>query len=58
MGALKMAEHLAPDGKIWKCLACGKTTKNKYENENGWDEACVLNCVLIPESSLNESEKP
>jgi len=53
-----MAEHLAPDGKIWKCLACGKTTKNKYENENGWDEACVLNCVLIPESSLNESEKP
>lgn len=46
---------IAPKGKIWVCLACGKTSKNKYGDEfsqSGWDASCFLNSVLCDEDKL------
>lgn len=53
---------LAPEGHIWVCLACGKTSKTQFgfdkDNQNvamqGWDESCMLNARLIPESRIIE----
>jgi hypothetical protein len=50
-----MANTKAPEGQIWVCCACGKTSEWKYgfDNNNkdcvkshGWDESCMLNSVL------------
>lgn len=38
---------IAPDGKVWVCLACGKFTKDKFGNDRGWDASCVLNSNLF-----------
>ena len=40
-------DTLAPDGKVWVCLACGKYTKDKFGNDRGWDGACMLNSHLF-----------
>lgn len=40
---------IAPEGQIWVCAACGKTTKDNHGNERGWDESCMLNAVLCHE---------
>lgn len=60
MAELKGTE-LAPEGQIWVCAACGKTSRTKYgflENgartdekgqcvsSYGWDESCMMNSVL------------
>jgi hypothetical protein len=53
---------LAPEGHIWVCLACGKTSKTRYgfDEKNrtvsmrGWDASCVLNSRLIPEDKIVE----
>lgn len=38
---------MAPDGQIWVCGACGKTSKDRYGDPGkNWDEACMLNSVL------------
>lgn len=45
-----MANEQAPEGKIWKCMACGKTSFDLYGNRAvsyGWDESCVLNARLV-----------
>lgn len=43
----------APDGQIFVCGACGKTSKSIYgedpDNPIGWDESCMLNAVLCYE---------
>ena len=39
--------HIAPDGKLWMCMACGKKVKDRYGEERGWDESCMLNSVLV-----------
>jgi hypothetical protein len=43
----------APDGQIFVCGACGKTSKCIYgdsqESFIGWDESCMLNAVLCYE---------
>ncbi|MDE2103256.1 MAG: hypothetical protein KGL39_38780 [Patescibacteria group bacterium] len=44
--------RIAPDGKRWVCLVCGKTTKDLYGNEGGWDESCILNSRLYDEAQL------
>lgn len=37
----------APEGTVWVCSACGKTSFNKAGlGAGGWDEACTLNAVL------------
>lgn len=45
-------DHIAPLGKLWVCTACGKTTRDSYGSEKGWDESCMLNSVLVEESRL------
>lgn len=53
MGAGYLTEP-APEGTIWVCGACGKTspTKSGYGAQwerlvrNGWDASCMLHAVL------------
>jgi hypothetical protein len=47
-----MSDNIAPEGKIWVCGACGKTTKDKYAGERGWDESCMLNAILCDPEKL------
>jgi hypothetical protein len=47
-----MANEKAPKGKVWICAACGKRSKDRYGNQKidqGWDESCILNSVLVSE---------
>lgn len=48
--------YKAPEGQIWVCGACGKTSEWRYgfDNNNkncvrsrGWDESCVMNSLLV-----------
>lgn len=46
---------LAPDGRVFVCLACGKLSKDLYgfhKISRGWDESCMLNCRLYLEDEL------
>ena len=51
-------ERIAPEGKIWVCLACGKVSKDLFGSNNpeettrGWDESCVLNAQLFDTDKL------
>lgn len=51
-----MAEQYAPVGQIWFCMMCGKTTKDCHSEEHGWDESCVLNCILVDEATKRPTE--
>ena len=53
-------DPVAPEGKIWLCYACGKRTKDRYGEEGGWDEACMLNSGLIdhPSPAASEPDAP
>lgn len=42
----RVADNIAPEGKIWVCQACGKTAVDRYGSERGWDESCMLNSSL------------
>lgn len=37
---------VAPIGQVWVCCACGKTARDLFGNERGWDESCMLNAML------------
>ena len=37
-------------------MMCGKTTKDFHSEEHGWDESCVLNCVLVDEATKRPTE--
>jgi hypothetical protein len=41
----------APDGLMWLCIHCGKTSVDRYgieqPHDHGWDESCMLNAVLV-----------
>lgn len=38
---------IAPEGSIWVCTACGKTSNDKYGDPgSGWDVSCMMNSVL------------
>jgi hypothetical protein len=45
------ADRYAPTGQVWLCMMCGKTTKDCYGEERGWDESCALNCILVDEAT-------
>ncbi len=60
---------LAPEGKVYVCGACGKTSRNRagFTPRNGdrnsttcaspgWDESCMLNAVLCFERVQGETE--
>lgn len=41
---------IAPEGKIFMCMACGKKSRDRYGYQKispGWDESCMLNCILV-----------
>ena len=50
----------APDGCIYVCCACGKTSPTRYgfdaRNRNvampGWDESCMCNAALFRKDDL------
>ncbi len=50
------AALLAPEGQIWVCLCCGKTSDHRYGSTGwchpGWDESCLLNCALLLKDGL------
>lgn len=50
-----MSDNIAPEGKLWVCLACGKTAKDQFGEEGGWDESCTLNSYLYSESELERN---
>lgn len=50
-----MANHVAPDGQVYVCGACGKRSKDRYGDKainRGWDESCMMNSVLVYENSI------
>jgi hypothetical protein len=52
---MRPGTEFAPEGTIYVCLACGKTSKTRYgfDEQNkrtsmpGWDESCMMNCDLF-----------
>jgi transposase len=41
---------IAPDGAMYVCAACGKRSLDRYGEQpldNGWDESCMLNSMLV-----------
>ena len=44
--------RIAPPGKTWLCPACGKTEHDRYGVRGGWDEACMMQAVLVDEWRL------
>jgi hypothetical protein len=49
-----MTHTLAKPGTIWVCAACGKTARDDRpeehpDNDDGWDESCMLHAVLCYE---------
>jgi hypothetical protein len=60
---------LAPDGQVYVCGACGKTSRNQAGFErrdnprggpsvaaHGWDESCMLNAILCFKKAATETE--
>ncbi len=51
-----MANEIAPYDCLFVCLACGKTSEDKYgmegRHDSGWDESCMLNCELFGKEEL------
>jgi hypothetical protein len=52
-----MSDRYAPAGKVWFCMMCGKTTKDCYGEERGWDESCALNSILVDEATKQPTEE-
>lgn len=53
----------APDGQIYVCGACGKTSKTRtgwssddelFVGQHGWDASCFLNAVLCYETKIDD----
>jgi hypothetical protein len=61
---LVLSNQRAPEGHIWVCAACGKTSRYSYgfgpkgsrdaETSLGWDESCAMNAVLVREADIEE----
>lgn len=50
-------EHVAPEGTVWVCGACGKTAEHRINGglSRGWDVSCAMNSTLCVEDSLEWS---
>jgi hypothetical protein len=48
-----MANEVAPEGHVFVCTACGKTSPDRYGDDpltmKGWDVSCMLNARLCKE---------
>lgn len=49
--------HVAPQGTIYVCGACGKTARDIYDGPRGWDESCMLNAVLCHEQGSDAAKE-
>ena len=50
-----MPNEVAPEGKVFVCVACGKRSRDRYGEQKidfWWDESCMLNCTLVDEADL------
>ncbi len=55
---------LAPEGQVYICGACGKTSPTRYgfddNNTNvgdpGWDASCMMNATLCTTDSIRRNE--
>ncbi len=55
---------MAPEGQVWICGACGKTSPTRYgfddANKNvgqpGWDASCMMNSVLCLTTSIKRND--
>ena len=49
-------DTLAPEGKVWVCVHCGRFSRDKDGNTSekspGWDMACRVHAILCVEESL------
>jgi hypothetical protein len=48
--------HVAPEGQVYVCAACGKTSRDKYgfqKISRGYDESCMLNAVLCYDNPVD-----
>lgn len=54
---IKMSERKAPEGTIWVCAACGKTSLDRWQGPNGWDESCATNAVLCERGDIIPGQK-
>jgi hypothetical protein len=54
-----MPEPIAPEGKIYVCCACGKTSRGLYgtDGHRNWDESCMMNAVLANEADLVREDR-
>ena len=43
----EVISNIAPPGWLWQCGACGRKTRDRYGEEGGWDESCMLNATLV-----------
>lgn len=50
--ARPVSDYNAPEGMVWVCLACGKTSVNRMDGKGGWDESCFLNSALYRNEQL------
>ena len=61
-----MSNDVAPDGMIFVCMACGKSSTTRYgftgddpgpyksTADPGWDESCMMNASLITKRAYEE----
>lgn len=58
-----MSNDLALPGHLFVCLACGKTSPNRYGFDDatgrnvamaGWDESCMINCAMFRREDVAE----
>lgn len=51
----------APDGQVYVCGACGKTSPNRAPGtkgaSRGWDESCMLNSFLCYIDGIERDDK-
>jgi len=57
----KMGNTRAPEGTVFVCTACSKTSSTRYggcyeENSPMWDESCMLHALLVRTADILEPE--
>jgi len=55
-----MSDIRAPEGQIFVCHACGKTSPTLYDidgaADRGWDESCMMNAILCYAEGLERGD--
>ena len=65
MGEVKTRNRKAPDGYVWACVHCGKTSEWAYGFDDkgsnaaaktmpGWDSSCASNAALVKLDDVTE----